>query len=472
MKQQQELVYTDLVKAHMIMGLIDLLLVMIFGLTYSLTFLNIHIVDPYMSPVRLRFNHTNVAAYGFLANLITGALYWAVPRMTGHPVWNRAYGWLLWAALQVAGIGTVISLLFFGGTMLGGPELTRWIGPQSVEWSETPFIMDVPITLWLFVVIPQFLVPIIKASKEKPLYTGLWYITAGLIWTPLVYVLGNYPSVFFYPGAAGAALNGSFIHDLVGLYVTPMGWGLMYYFVPRVLQKPIWSHGLGLLGFWGLAFFYPAQGVHHYLWSPIPMFAQYAAVFATIAIEIVVTTVLVNFMMTLRGSYGAMKEDMPLRWFYVGMINYWITCFQCSIQVLLTTQKVIHFTDWVTGHAHLIMFGTFGFWLLGMYEHIVPRMYGLKYTYSRPLSEMAFWFMLIGIEVMFVDLGVAGIAEGFAWIAQVPFIDSVNLGKPFWWVRTASGIFIFIGYIAYFYNILKTMAVGRAYQASTKVATA
>lgn len=80
--------------------------------------------------------------------------------------------------------------------------------------------------------------------------------------------------------------------------------------------------------------------------------------------------------------------------------------------------------------------------------------------------------MLIGTEVMFVDLGVAGIAEGFAWIAQVPFIDSVNIGKPFWWVRTASGIFIFIGYIAYFYNILKTMTVGRAYQASTKVATA
>ena len=114
--------------------------------------------------------------------------------------------------------------------------------------------------------------------------------------------MGNYVPQFYLPGASGAAVTGLFIHDLVGLFVTPLGWGLMYYFVPVILRKPIWSHAVSLIGFWGLAFFYPLNGVHHYLWSPIPMFAQYGAVVATVGVEIVVTTVFINFIATLRGS--------------------------------------------------------------------------------------------------------------------------------------------------------------------------
>ena len=103
-------------------------------------------------------------------------------------------------------------------------------------------------------------------------------------------------------GNAAGPLLGLYIHDLVGLWVTPMGWGMMYFFVPIILKKPIWSHALSLVGFWGLAFFYPLQGVHHFLGSPIPLFAQYSAVISTIAIEIVVTTVVINFFMTWKGS--------------------------------------------------------------------------------------------------------------------------------------------------------------------------
>ena len=120
------------------------------------------------------------------------------------------------------------------------------------------------------------------------LYVSLWYFLAAFAWTGLVYFMGNYLPQFWVPGTAGAAITGLFIHDLVGLFVTPIGWGLMYFFVPLLLRKPIWSHALSLIGFWGLAFFYPMQGVHHFLFSPIPMYAQYGAVVATIAVEIVV----------------------------------------------------------------------------------------------------------------------------------------------------------------------------------------
>ena len=131
----------------------------------------------------------------------------------------------------------------------------------------------------------------------------------------------------------------------------------MYYFVPILLKKPIWSHGFSLVGFWGLAFFYPLQGIHHFLYTPIPMFLQYGAVISTIAVEFVVATVIVNFFGTLYGSGRAVVTNLPIRWFYTGMILYFVTCFQCALQVTLTFQQLIHFTDWVVGHAHLVMFG-------------------------------------------------------------------------------------------------------------------
>ncbi len=156
----------------------------------------------------------------------------------------------------------------------------------------------------------QFATPIYKYAKEKPLYASNWYITAGLVWVVMIYIMGNYVPQFFIPGVAGAAVTGTWIHDAVGLYITPIGWGLMYYFVPILLKKPVWSHALSLLGFWGLAFFYPLQGVHHYLWSPIPMYAQYAAVLSTVVLELAVVTVIVNFLITLRGNAEIMKSSI------------------------------------------------------------------------------------------------------------------------------------------------------------------
>ena len=102
-----------------------------------------------------------------------------------------------------------------------------------------------------------------------------------------------------------------FIHDLVGLFVTPIGWGMMYYFVPILLRQPIWSHGLSLVGFWGLAFFYPLTGIHHFLYTPIPMFLQYGAVISTIAVEFVVTTVIINFFGTVWGRFGEVHRSLP-----------------------------------------------------------------------------------------------------------------------------------------------------------------
>ena len=173
---------------------------------------------------------------------------------------------------------------------------------QAVEWGETPVWIDPVALLGLLLVLINYIPPIAKV--EGPLYVSLWYFLAAFVWTFLTYAMGNFMPQYFVTGTAAGAVGGLFIHDLVGLFVTPLGWGFMYYFVPILLKKPIWSHGLSLVGFWGIAFFYPLQGIHHFLYTPIPMFLQYGAVISTIAVELVVATVIFNFHATLRGSTG------------------------------------------------------------------------------------------------------------------------------------------------------------------------
>ncbi|RUM60312.1 MAG: cytochrome oxidase, partial [Persephonella sp.] len=308
-QELQNLVNYGLVKAHVAMGLVFFIIVAAMGFLYSLQLDDIYpfVGIEFLSPGRVRMIHTAGAAYGFLVNMFTGLLYWAVPRFTGYRILSDKLGWFMFFALQAAVLITVIGVLFLGMA-------------DNVEWGETPWWLDPIIVFWLLLHLMQFGAPLFKASQRGPLYVSGWYISAMLVWTPLVVFMGNMIPRFWAVGSGAGAVQSTFIHDLVGLYVTPVAWGLMYYFVPVIMKKPMWSHGLSLLGFWGLAFFYPMNGVHHFLWSPIPMFAQYSAVFATVAVEFAVTSVLINFMMTLRGSAEQLKYNVPLRYMYTGAI--------------------------------------------------------------------------------------------------------------------------------------------------------
>ncbi len=372
--------------------------------------------------------HTNAIAYGFIANAFLGMLHWAIPRLTLRPVLSKWLSWFIFGAWQFVVLSTAV------GLMLGEA--------QGVEWGETPVWIDPLATVGLLLVMINFIVPIIRTPG--PLYVSLWYFTAALIWTLLTYMMGNFLPEYFIPGTGGGALTGLFIHDLVGLFVTPIGWGMMYYFVPIMLGKPIWSHGLSLVGFWGLAFFYPLTGIHHFLYTPIPMFLQYGAVISTIAVEMVVTTVIINFFGSLRGTRYRALSYIPLRWFYTGMVFYFITCAQCALQTTLTFQKIIHFTDWVVAHAHMVMLGVFGFWILGSMTYLFPRL--LKHEWVRKdWLEWHYWLSATGLAVMIVDLTLAGLFQGWSWAALDTWEDSLNYSKPFWWVRIPAGLAILAG---------------------------
>ncbi len=449
-----DLVDRPLVKAFIISSVTYLMIAVLGGLTFSTQFFRHYLFKniEWLSPGRVRMVHTNLVAYGFIMNAFLGGAFWALPRLTGVAVLSRKLSWTVYTLLQLVMAGTIVGIL-------GGHA-------QGVEWGETPKFVD-PLVAIAWVLLCINVIPPIVRSKEKNLYVTLWYMSAALAWTALTYLMGNYLPEYVVPGPGGAAITGLFIHDLVGLFVTPFGWGLMYYFVPVITKKPIWSHALSLIGFWGLAFFYPLNGVHHFMYSPIPASVQYGAVVATVAVEIVVTSVVINFFMTLRGRGDLLRTSFPIRWFYLGMVFYFTTCLQCAFQVTLTFQEIIHFTDWVVGHAHLVMFGVFGFWIQGMVIYLWPRLTGREW-WSRKLHAFHFWMVAVGLLVMFLDLVAAGLTQGFMWKSLAPWEDSVVMSVPYWITRTISGLMIFAGLIAFVVTLIMTTTVEKSAPRLTK----
>ena len=462
--RHEDIVDERLVRWFFIASLCYLGLSMLGGLLMALqlTHWNPLVGIELLSPGRWRMVHTNAVAYGFLANGFLGMLHWAVPRLTLQRVASRVLSYFIFVAWQLVVVSTAVGIIV-GPTLQNQPwvqplsekfHIAFSLGAQGLEWGETPFWIDPVALIGLALVAINFLVPIGRA--RGPLYVTLWYFMAAFVWTFLTYAMGNFLPEYTLTGTNAGAVGGLFIHDLVGLFVTPLGWGMMYYIVPILLKRPIWSHGLSLVGFWGLAFFYPLQGIHHFLYTPIPMFLQYGAIISTVAVEFVVATVVINFVGTIWGQARDAFLNLPLRWFYTGMIFYFITCFQCALQVTLTFQKLIHFTDWVVGHAHLVMFGVFSMWIFGFMTYLFPRLYHRPW-YSETLCEWHFWLSASGVFIMFLDLGLAGVFQGYYWASMQPWEASLNGSQPFWITRVFAGLMMFGGYLCFIYNLWMTV---------------
>lgn len=148
--------------------------------------------------------------------------------------------------------------------------------------------------------------------------------------------------------------------------------------------------------------------------------------------------------------------NLPIRWFYTGMVLYFVTCFQCALQVTLTFQALIHFSDWVVGHAHLVMFGVFSLWIFGVMTYLIPRLAGRPW-WSSELLEWHYWLSAGGIVIMFIDLTLAGIFQGFYWSSLQDWQVSVDGSQQFWIVRVFAGLMMFTGLLVFLYNIYRTL---------------
>ncbi len=447
MTDQHAVVNGRLVRAYTYVALLGILVPLFFALILAakLVWPQLWVHTPWLQFGRLRVFHTNGVIYGWLGLSFLAILNYIVPKLTNRPLLSEK---LAWWTLGVWVIAVTVGL---GAILLGHM--------QAIEYAEFPWYADILFAIAFLMATVNYLGTIFRSS-EKHLYVTSWYLILGFAFTVLNYVMANTIPAYAAPGAAGAAITGLWIHNAVGLFITPIGVGIVYYMLPIMLKKPIYSHLLSLIGFWTLAFFYPMGGAHHYFFSPIPWWVQVLAVPLTVVLFVVVVTVVYNWIKTLEGEWHRVPKNVGLTFLVTGIIAYMVTCTQGPFQAFLSIQKVIHFTDWVVAHAHLALLGTFTFWNIGAMFYIWPKVTG-KQLYSTKLAWWTYWLLLIGFYgFYFLPLTGLGLIEGYLWLSGAPFAEVILAAKPMWFMRFLGGLLIYTGLLLFAYNLWRSATAG------------
>src|SRR5881409_2051413 len=409
---------------------------------------------PWLTFGRIRPIHVNGVIWGAFSTLFIGLCHYIVPRLCGVRLWNAHWSHgLLW--VWNANLALAVILLVAGWN-------------RGWEAGEFPLVNVIVIFLAILVLTMQFLITI-KNRRETPLYVSLWYLIAAFIWTDVnlvLLMLGPY----HIPGINNAAWHGLFIHYVVGLWITPAGYVLIYYFLPASVKNPIYSHKLSLVGFWSLALFYPFVGIHHYLFSPIADWAETLSIITSMLLIVPVWTVLQNFFGTMIGRWQTFGGNLPAKFFIMGSLMYLVGCFQGSTEALRSIQEPTHFSDFVISHSHLTVFGTFVVWAIGGTVYVLPKLLG-RPLWSFTLGNWSFWLITFGISLMGLDLTLAGLQQGYMLMAGVEWLDSLVAIRPYWLVRTLAGISMDIGMSLLVYNLMRTVLSGTVPRGAAQPAT-
>jgi cbb3-type cytochrome oxidase subunit 1 len=425
------LVESSLVYAHGLAALVTLLISVVFG---GLAALELLVPDlagntSWLTWGRVRYAHTQGIMFGWLGNAFFAFLCHGVPVLTGRRLTSVKLGhWIfgLWNFAVVAP-GWILVLAGFS---------------QPLEWAEFPLVIDAFVMVAMLLALIQFLPPFFHRGLED-LYVSSWYIIGGLVFTMLAYPMGNFVPELL-PGARGAAFSGLWIHDAIGLFVTPLALAVLYFVIPASTRRPIYSHFLSMLGFWLLFFLYPLNGTHHYVFSVIPMSAQIGAITASTLLGVDVILVVANLLLSLRGT-GWFPRDPALRFVSTGTVFYLIVSIQGSVQAQMTVNRSVHFSDWVVGHSHLAMLGFATFAAAGGLIHVWQRIPWARYN-PRAI-DWAYGLLLTGIVVMVSDLTHAGLLEARMWQSPAPWMDSVRAVQPYWLIRALTFFPIAAGFI-------------------------
>jgi cbb3-type cytochrome c oxidase subunit I len=301
--------------------------------------------------------------------------------------------------------------------------------------------------------------------KEPAFYVGLWYTLAALVWTVMNLILGGVILPYVpMSGISNTALHGLYIHYVVGLWITPAGLALMYYFIPLAIKAPLYSHRLSLLGFWTLAFFYPFVGTHHYLFSPIPYHNQTISVVTSMLLIIPVWAVIVNLFGTAKGRWGAIiggqdGDSYAAKFLLLATFFYLVGCFQGSTEALRRVQELTHFTDYVISHSHFTVFATFVLAAVGSIYYVWPRVTG-RHLWSWKLASWHVWLTIAGTTVMLLGLAAQGLIQGSMLEYGSNFVDTVVEMKPWWLIRTLAGATMDIGFLLMAVNLVMTARQG------------
>ena len=461
---QEGLVNRPLVRAWLWWALVWLTVFPIVGVLVSIKFHNPEFLGStsWLTFGRMRPVHVNGVIFGAFSTTFLGLAYYYVPRLCGVRLYKEEWGWwLLWLWNAFLFFGAISFLMGYNSGLEAG----------EYEW---------PFNILRFVVLGAVTVQVLGTvwrRTEKRFYVAMWYTVAALVWTLMNLILGNVVLQYAnkVTGVNSTALHGLYIHYIVGLWLTPAGLAMIYYFLPPSTKNALYSHRLSLLGFWSLAFFYPFVGIHHYMYSPIPHWNQTIAVVTSMLLIIPVWAVTVNFFGTVSGRWGPVlggldSDSYAAKFLLLGAVYYLIGCFQGSTEALMRIQQLTHFNDFVIAHSHLTVFGAMVLWAVGGLYYAWPRVTGRKLWSSR-LASWHLWLTIGGFSVMALGLIGQGFIQGSMLEYGANFVDTIAELKPWWVVRTLAGATMDIAILLLLINCYKTARYGVALEKDVYEAT-
>jgi cytochrome c oxidase cbb3-type subunit 1 len=365
----------------------------------------------------------------------TAVALWILSRLCRAPL---RHAWSLHLAGVFWNLGNILGIV---GILKGDST--------SIEWLEYPGYA----TPWLiagFVIASWHGVDMLRRRAPGHLYVSQWYFFAALFWFPMLYLTVQV-LLIWHPitASAQAAVNWWFAHNVLGLWITPIGLGSVYYMIPKVIGQPIHSYYLSAIAFWSLAFFYAWNGMHHLIGGPYPAWMISASVVASVMMVVPVVTVGINHHLTMVGHFSALRWSPTLRFVVFGAMSYTAVSLQGSLTAVREVNRVVHFTHYTIGHSHLGMYSWATMVLFGSTYYMLPRLLGREWPSAR-LIRVHFWCVAIGVIVYVVALTIGGIQQGFnLQNPQMPFLDIVRQTIPYLQVRSWAGLLMTVGHLAF-----------------------
>ncbi|WEK33868.1 MAG: cytochrome-c oxidase, cbb3-type subunit I [Candidatus Pseudobacter hemicellulosilyticus] len=407
---------------------------------------------------RIRPLHTNAVIFAFVGNCIFTGVYYSLQRLCKARMFSDRLSWIHFWGWQ----GIIVAAAI---TLLAGYTTGK-------EYAELEWPVDIAITLvWVVFGINMF--GTILKRREKHLYVAIWFYIATWVTVALLHIVNSFEmpvsfmkSYSWYAGVQDALVQWWYGHNAVAFFLTTPILGLMYYFLPKAANRPVYSYRLSIIHFWALIFIYIWAGPHHLLYTALPDWAQSLGIVFSVMLIFPSWGGMLNGLFTLRGAWDKVREDPVLKFFVVAVTCYGMATFEGPMMSLKTVNAISHFTDWTIAHVHIGGLGWNGFMAFGMLYYLVPKMWNTT-IYSRKMANNHFWLGTIGVIIYAVPLYWAGFTQAQMWKTfteegqlKFSFLETVTHIIPMYVSRSIGGGLYVIGAIMMAWNIYKTIQKG------------
>jgi cytochrome c oxidase cbb3-type subunit 1 len=416
---------------------------------------------PWLSYGRLRPLHTNAVIFAFGGCALFATSYYVVQRTSQARLFLPNLAWFTFWGWQAVIVAAAITLPL-GMT-------------QAKEYAELEWPIDLLIAaVWVAYAVVFF--GTIAQRKVRHIYVANWFYGAFILTVALLHIVNSASSpasltksYSAYAGVQDAMVQWWYGHNAVGFFLTAGFLGIMYYFVPKAAERPVYSYRLSVVHFWALIFTYMWAGPHHLHYTALPDWAQSLGMLFSLILLAPSWGGMINGMMTLSGAWYKLREDPILKFLIVSLSFYGMSTFEGPMMSIKTVNALSHYTDWTIGHVHSGALGWVGFITIGALYWLIPRLYGRTQMHSMRLVNVHFWIATIGIVLYIAAMWIAGVMQGLMWRAvnedgtlTYPFVEAVKATYPFYYIRLLGGLLYLGGMLLMAWNTWKTVAAGRA----------